>query len=161
MMLTQIYWIHLDQPGALGVMARPRGGDWLEDEISALVRSGVTRLVSLLEPDEEHDLDLADERRQAKAGGIDYVSLPMPDRGVPADRQTALAVADSIAAAVRSGQRVVVHCRQGIGRAALMACATLIRLGFGADEAMALVSAARGCEVPETQEQSRWLRESD
>ena len=48
-MLTEIYWIRLDQPGAIGVMPRPRGGDWLEDEIANLCRLGVTTLVSLLE----------------------------------------------------------------------------------------------------------------
>ena len=140
-------------------MARPRGGDWLEDEIASLVRSGVATIVSLLEPAEEHDLDLVDERRQAEANGIEYVSLPMPDRGVPADGRAAIAVVEEMARAVARGRRVVVHCRQGIGRAALVACATLNRLGYSADDAMAAAGEARGCKVPETEEQVRWLRE--
>jgi protein-tyrosine phosphatase len=158
-MLTQIYWIALDQPGALGIMPRPRGGDWLEDEIAALVRSGVTTLVSLLEPAEEEELDLVEERTVAAAAGIEYVPLPMPDRGVPTDATATLVVVEGLAMAVESGHRVVVHCRQGIGRAALVACAALIRLGIGADDAMAVVGEARGREVPETEEQVRWLRE--
>jgi len=37
-------------------MARPRGGDWLQDEILALKRSGISILVSLLTPEEEDEL---------------------------------------------------------------------------------------------------------
>ena len=58
-MLTQVYWIPLDQKGALGIMPRPRGDDWLEDELQALARYGVTFLVSLLEREEEEELGLA------------------------------------------------------------------------------------------------------
>jgi len=158
-MSTKIYWTRLDQPGGVGVMPRPRGGDWLEDEIAALTRSGVTTLVSLLEPAEEEELDLLQERRLAQAAGLDYVSLPIADRGLPADKTAVLAVVDRLATAVAGGSRVVVHCRQGIGRAALVACALLMRLGSGADEAMSVVGAARGLEVPETADQVRWLRE--
>jgi len=157
-MLTEIYWIRLDQPGALGVMPRPRGGDWLEDEVTNIRRSGVTTLVSLLEPAEEVELDLLRERSLAEAAGLDYVSLPVPDRGLPPDDEAAFAVVESLANAVGDGGRVVVHCRQGIGRAALVACATLIRLGFGADAAMSVVGEARGRDVPETEDQVHWLR---
>ena len=158
-MLTQIYWIRIHQPGALGVMPRPRGGDWLEDEIAALVRSGVTTLVSLLERGEEEELDLSEERSLAEAAGLEYVSLPIPDLGVPPNVAAAVAVTERLATAVGDGGRVVVHCRQGIGRAGLVACGTLMQLGFGTDDAIAVVAEARGRDVPETEVQVRWLRE--
>ena len=44
-------------------MPRPRGGDWLEDEIQAWRRSGVGVVVSLLTPDEIADYDAYDESR--------------------------------------------------------------------------------------------------
>src|SRR5262245_65165290 len=106
-MLTQIYWVPLDQRGALGLMPRPRGGDWLEDEISALARAGVSTLVSLLEPAEEEELDLIQERAAAEAVGMTFVSLPIPDRGVPSDSGAGVAVAASVAQAVAAGGRVV------------------------------------------------------
>ena len=49
-MNTEIYWIKAAGPGKLAVMPRPRGGDWLEDEIRGLKRFGVDILVSLLTP---------------------------------------------------------------------------------------------------------------
>jgi hypothetical protein len=42
-------------------MARPRGGDWLIDEIKALRESDVNVLVSLLTPAEVSEFDLAEE----------------------------------------------------------------------------------------------------
>jgi hypothetical protein len=115
-MLTQIYWIPLDQDaGAVGVMPRPRGGDWLEDEIAALAGAGVTTLVSLLEPAEEDDLKLERERSTAEALGLDYLSLPMPDRGTPLDSRATLRVVELLAIAI--GMAVVSWCIVGKGSA--------------------------------------------
>jgi hypothetical protein len=33
-MLPEIYWVKELAPKRLGLMARPRSGDWLEDEIA-------------------------------------------------------------------------------------------------------------------------------
>jgi len=42
-------------PGRLGIAARPRGGDWLIDELRSWRKAGVHVVVSLLTPDEERD----------------------------------------------------------------------------------------------------------
>src|SRR4051812_19402842 len=57
-MRTEIYWIPTPTPGRLAVMPRPRGGDWLEDEVRSWRAEGVDIAVSLLTPDETRDLDL-------------------------------------------------------------------------------------------------------
>src|SRR6187200_2687526 len=95
-MWTEIYWITLNSPGALGVMPRPRGGDWLEDEIAAMARSGVTTIVSLLEPTEEVELDLIQERVLCTAAGIDFLSLPIADRSIPTDQCAATVLIDRV-----------------------------------------------------------------
>jgi protein-tyrosine phosphatase len=56
------------------------------------------------------------------------------------------------------GENVVVHCRQQIGRSGLIAIALLARKGIALKHAIELASSARGREVPETEEQSAWLR---
>jgi protein-tyrosine phosphatase len=55
------------------------------------------------------------------------------------------------------GKRIIVHCRQGIGRSALVAICLLILSGFDPANATQLVASARGCPVPETPEQHRWI----
>jgi len=67
---VKIHWISGVEPGRLGIMPRPRGGDWLEDEIQSLKRSGVEAVVSLLERQEIIELDIAEEQVLCEANGI-------------------------------------------------------------------------------------------
>ena len=75
--------------GSLAIAARPRGGDWLDDELRGWRDSSVDVMVSLLEPDETIQLDLGEEAASAKANGIRFISFPIPDRSVPLSGQSA------------------------------------------------------------------------
>ncbi len=156
-MNTELYWIEGAWPGRLAVMSRPRGGDWLEDEVRAWRRSGVAVVLSLLTGDETAELDLTDEDEHCRANGIHFHSFPITDRGVPASQAAVSETVACLARYLADGTDVAVHCRQGIGRSALVAACLLIRLGHDADAAVARVSAARGCPVPETAEQRQWI----
>src|SRR6476469_3680743 len=96
------YWIDTNRAGLLAILSRPRGGDWLEDEARAWARAGIDMVVSLLEPDEAIDLGVADEERACQAAGIRFLSLPIPDRGLPESRQAVAGLATTLAAAVAS-----------------------------------------------------------
>lgn len=61
---------------------RPRGGDWLEDEIRGWKTSGIDSVVSLLTEDEVAGLNLENEPKFCKAHGLRYFSFPVIDRGV-------------------------------------------------------------------------------
>jgi protein-tyrosine phosphatase len=50
-----------------------------------------------------------------------------------------------------------VHCRGSIGRATVTAACTLIHLGWTPQAALSAIQAARGCAVPDTQEQEDWI----
>jgi hypothetical protein len=60
-MRTKIYWIEGPWPGRLAISSRPRGGDWLEDEVRAWQQAGIETIVSLLTKDEIAALELAQE----------------------------------------------------------------------------------------------------
>ena len=94
-MKTAPYWIDGPWPGRLAIVPRPRGGDWLEDEVRAW--------------------------RQV---GLDNVGI---------------------------------HCRQGIGRSAVVAACLLIFSGVDPESAFQHISAARACVVPETATQREWV----
>jgi protein-tyrosine phosphatase len=157
-MRSDLYWIPVPWPGRLAIAARPRGGDWLADEAIGWRRAGIDVVVSLLEEDEAAQLNLADEAQAAETENIRFISFPIPDLGVPASLRRAVSVMSEIDSALRAGKNVAIHCRQGIGRSGLIAAGVLAVAGINPDEAIRVVSSARGLSVPETDEQRLWLR---
>ena len=158
-MKADLFWIPGPWRGRLAIAARPRGGDWLDDEASAWRRAGLDTMVSLLEDEEAAQLDLANERRAAEGQTIDFVSFPIPDRGVPASVQESVSLITRIAAQLDAGKNVAVHCRQGIGRSGLIAAGVLMTSGASPEQAMQIVGSARGISIPETVEQRQWTQQ--
>jgi protein-tyrosine phosphatase len=158
-MPPNVYPIPGPWSGRLLIVPRPRGADWLADEVAAWRRAGVDVVVSLLTPEEYTDLGATGEEAACRANGIDFVSFPIPDRGVPESRKAALDLLHQLDVALSHGKTVAVHCRQGIGRSAIIAAGLLILSGFDADVAIRCVQDARGVAVPETAEQRDWLDE--
>lgn len=158
-MRAELFWIPARLPGRIAIMPRPRGGDWLEDEVQSWRSEGIDVVVSLLTTAEVVDLDLADEERLCKASGIDFRAFPIPDRAIPAARAGFLDLATALASDLAMGKNIAIHCRQGIGRAPLLALGVLVLAGLDLETATTMVSQARGCPVPETVEQQRWIAE--
>jgi len=156
-MRKELYWIDGRWPGKLAMSARPRGGDWLKDDIANWKRSNIAAVLSLLTADEERDLDLRDEAGEAKAQGMEFASFPIPDRQVPRSEARWSEVLERMSRALLDGKNVLVHCRQGIGRSGLVAACLLVRNGMSPGAAVESVSAARGLSVPETAEQRDWI----
>lgn len=156
-MKPEIYWIGGPWRGRLAIVGRPRGNDWLEDEVLAWKAVGIDSVVSLLTPNEESELGLEAEGRLAKASGITYVSFPVPDRSVPPDLAGSVQLIRQIERWLTEGKDVAVHCRQGIGRSALVAACLLVSAGLQTDAAFARLGKTRGCAVPETAEQREWV----
>ncbi len=155
-MRTDLYWIEGPWLGRLAVSPRPRGNDWLEDEVRGWKQAGVEVDVSLLTDDENADLGLTQEERLCYAHGMQFLSFPIIDRSIPSSRKAAVGFVMKLEALLAEGKHAVIHCRQGIGRAALIAICTLIAAGMEAEIAIQRVSAARGLAVPETMEQRKW-----
>jgi protein-tyrosine phosphatase len=65
----------------------------------------------------------------------------------------------NVALALASGKNIAVHCRQGVGRSGLISAALLMTAGIRPQEAMAVVSKARGVVTPETPGQVQWLEQ--
>lgn len=155
----KLYWIANSSPGRLAISARPRGGDWLEDEIAGWRKQGIDIVVSLLTPSENEELDLKDESGFSKAKGIRFVSFPIEDRGVPPSSAKVEQLVAQLGSEIQQGKNIAVHCRQGIGRSSLVSAALLISAGEDVEQALKAISKARGLEVPETVEQRRWLEQ--
>jgi hypothetical protein len=93
---VRAYWIEGPWKGRLAIVPRPRGGDWLEDEISGWREAGINTVVSFLTPDEVTDFELEAENKPCEGHGIRFVSFPIPDRGVPASTAAAANLVDDL-----------------------------------------------------------------
>lgn len=155
--MKEIFWIEGEPKASLAIVLRPRGGDWLEDELLRMKQGGIQILASMLEEEEAESLVLSDERKIATNVGLEFLSYPVPDRTTPTEISTFSRFVSEIADHLRAGRRVGVHCRGSIGRASIAAACALVQLGWQPAEALAAIEAARGCAVPDTEEQRAWI----
>jgi protein-tyrosine phosphatase len=119
-MKATIYPIEAAAPHRIAIVARPRGDDWLWDELAALSREGIDVLVSMLTEKESHEPGLHRESKQCTAAAIRFVNLPIPDRSVPSDTDDFLRGVEQLAEMVRAGRFLGVHCRASIGRSSVL-----------------------------------------
>lgn len=158
-MFTKIYWLHTyDGGNRLGIMARPRGNEWLEQEIKQFKTSGVDVIVSLLEKEEIYELGLREEGQYCTHHELDFIHFPIKDRSVPVSVADTNKVVLSIHNALMQGKDVVIHCRMGIGRSAIIAGAVLLKTGGRAADILKHIGQVRGLTVPDTEEQVAWLK---
>lgn len=153
--MTEIYWI--GDRRQMAIVARPRGGEWLRDDLASLKSGGIDVLVSFLQPYEEQELGLQDEKCLAGDVGLEFISFPIPDRQLPPDLSSFRRFVEKLAQRVRQGDRLGVHCRGCIGRSTVLLAAVMITLGVKAEEALRQIERARGLNVPDTAEQLEWI----
>lgn len=154
-MRATIYPVEVQNGWRLAILARPRGGDWLGDEVRSWKGQGIGAVVSLL--DELQKLDLVFEADECAKGGLEYVAIPVPDRGVPASAEEFGAAVERVGTMLAAGRSVGVHCRQGVGRSALFAASLLAAAGVPVAEAFARVQTSRGVPVPDTSAQREFV----
>jgi len=106
----------------------------------------------MLTPSEEVELGLQLESQYCADLGLRFHRHPVPDRGVPLQPGFDDFIASLLPNLVQQGF-IATHCRAGIGRSAVTTAALLCGLGVSAPDAIALISQARGFEIPDTEEQ--------
>ncbi len=154
--MPEIYWVQADIPGRVGVAMRPRGGNYLADDMTLYRRLGVDTLVSALGEKEVRDNWLEQCHSHATAAGIDFVHFPIPNLLTP-NYETALPRMQELATRVAEGKGVAIHCFAGIGRSPTMAASILVLLGLDPADAWERIRAVRQVELPDTKAQYEWV----
>ena len=109
-------WVGGINPHRLALMPRPRGGEWLREEVEAWRGAKVGWVVSLLESHEVRELELKSEPSLCAEHGIGFRSFPIADRGTPTSTRELSVLLDQLHSAILQGKAVAIHCRAGIGR---------------------------------------------
>jgi protein-tyrosine phosphatase len=154
-MHTKLYFINTQ----LAISPKPRGGEDLAEEVLHWKKEGISLVISLLTKAECKELDLEGEQKECENIGIDFINFPILDRQVPESYLEYNKLIDKILERLSKEQKVLVHCRGGIGRASLVAGGVLIKQGFSAKTAIETISKSRTLKVPDTEEQEIWLGE--
>lgn len=152
-MKAEIYWTNEN----LATMPRPRGGEWLEDEIILIKNAGVDVLVSMLEYHEILRLELEQEEFFCQENEILYLNFPIVDRNIPKSFENVFQFVQKLSGYYQENKKIAIHCFAGIGRSSLIACCLLVLEGMDVDDAFLKISRARGFSVPDTREQVEWV----
>src|SRR2546430_2589108 len=102
-MKPDLFWIPGPWRGKLAVSTRPRGGDWLDDEVAGWRDAGLDLVVSLLEQDEAAELGLAEERVATERAGVHFLSFPIPDRGVAVSNAETVKFLENLTDTLKAG----------------------------------------------------------
>jgi ADP-ribosylglycohydrolase len=159
------YWV---VPGKLLVGEYPgtRSRADTLGRVRAFLDAGVTVFVDLTEPRELRSYETVLPATAANGRPVRYMRRPIPDHGVPGDRETMQDIVGLLDEALADGQVVYLHCRAGIGRSATAAgCWLAVRRGDAGAALDELQLAWRQSaqsrmwpSVPETAEQAQYVR---
>jgi protein-tyrosine phosphatase len=156
-MKPNIYWIPGPWVGRLAILARPRRGDWLADEVEGWRDAGVEVVVSLLSEDEEVELGLDAEKDLVEANSLSFINFPIKDYDVPSSEIAVRQLVNGLEDLLDQGKSVGIHCRASVGRSSVVAACLLVNHGEDAEISFERISTARGVTVPDTEAQREWV----
>lgn len=138
-----------------------QGGEWARDlarDLAAIKAWPAALLLTLIEPKEFARLGVTGLGEQARATGLDWHHVPIPDMHPPdaAFEKAWPALSHAINQLFARGERAVLHCAGGRGRAGTVAARILIDHGVTAPDAIKAVRAARPGAI-ETLSQENYL----
>lgn len=133
----------------------------LKEDLRAIRAWGATIVVTLIEDHEFALLDVENMALEVRAQGMDWIHLPIVDVSVPDQRfETAWKrTGEDIHRLLDAGDRILIHCRGGLGRTGLVAGRILVERGVDPRSAVHRVRAVRPHAI-ETQAQERYVLNS-
>lgn len=158
-MKPNIYWIPGPWVGKLAILGRPRGGDWLIDEVEGWRDASVQVVVSLLSEEETCELGLADEAHVVDTNGLNFINFSINDYDVPTSAGAVRQLVHNLEELLAQGQNVGIHCRAGVGRSSLIAACLFVDHGEDTEISFERIGTARGLTVPDTVAQREWVSE--
>lgn len=164
----QIGTVSLPGGGAIGITFCPgkcgpslSGFQWerdLDADLAVISDWGAQAVITLIEDAEFRMLAVPDLGARVRDLGMAWYHLPITDVQTPDERFEVLwqEHREALLGILRSGGRVLVHCRGGLGRAGTVAALMLVELGVAPAVAVRQVRAVRPGAI-ETRAQERYV----
>ncbi|MBV9132075.1 MAG: dual specificity protein phosphatase family protein [Chloroflexi bacterium] len=116
------------------------GGSFTADQIPDLTARGITAVVDCRS-------ERSDDAALLAEAGVQLYRLHTRDKFAP-EYATLRAAVDWVSDHLARGGHVYIHCEHGVGRAPLLASATLVAHGHSAGDALRMVRSARWQALP-------------
>jgi protein-tyrosine phosphatase len=131
----------------------------LETDLNLLKELGVTTLVPFLTDDEMKRLKIPNLIVAATELGFAVLRFPFDDGGIPENMAKAVQFVKAMIERYHQGERLLMHCNGGLGRAGTMAACVRMALKLDADPKAAIVSVRklRGERAIETLQQEDFV----
>lgn len=123
------------------------GGDWDRDlgvDVDEMLAWGCTAILSLIEDHEIEELQITHVTEVLK-GKMAYYHLPIIDGSIPdtAGESAWVTIGAELRQRLIEGQKIVIHCKGGLGRTGIIAARLLVEFGEDPESAIRRVRAAR------------------
>lgn len=151
--------------GCLGLTICPGKKDpshgWdrdLNTDVKVIQAWGASTVVTLIEDHEFRLLDVENLQSVVRAHGMDWVHLPIIDVDIPDSRFEGAwdLTGPVLHKRIDIGDRILIHCRGGLGRTGLVAGRILVERGLDPELAIRKVRDARPRAI-ETQKQEQYV----
>lgn len=152
---TKIYKACELDNGKLFIMPKP-SSEQLDVDISFYKSQGVTKILSLLLPDEIEKLGLQNQAQACTKQGIQYQNFAIKDMSIP-DLNALKVLLAQLKLEIENGEGIAVHCHGGRGRAGTIVTTLMIEHGYSPEDAINIVSQARGDKVPVNELQTEFV----
>ena len=150
------YWIKKLNRCEIGISPCPTGDLGLEAEIESLVQGDQIVIISLLTEEEKIALGLQDEKSICDNHGVEFMEFPITDMSIPGFIKYTEFIEELYPRTIEV-DRILIHCRAGIGRSATIALGLMIKHGLSLKESIKLMSMIRGVDVPQSRSQRKLL----
>jgi len=141
-------------PGLIGISACPGMkefstldlyDDRIENDLQCISNWGASVIVTVLDMNEIATLGVTALPARIVARDIVWLHLPMSNNLLPEEifEEKWCLIRDKLLHFLQQGERILIHCKEGIGRSALVAVRLLIEAGIDTDSAIRAVRKAR------------------
>ena len=141
------------------------GNDWDRDlgsDVKAIANWGASAVVTIMTDEELRSLRVGNLGLDVAKYGMEWYQIPVPDTTAP-NYETLEQwnyIRQRIHTRLNRGEKILIHCRGGLGRSGTLAAKILMDKGFSSKEAIERVRVTRPGAI-ETAEQELYLHKSE